>query len=78
MQVRECQTPLADMREEEEALLPKFQSECAGRLLNLDSVLRTETGDLEPLKEDAPRRIMWYKPMSCLGVIRPHRRDESW
>jgi hypothetical protein len=53
------------------------------------SVLRTELADLEPLEEDAPKRVLWYTPMSWLGVIRPHRRlgvirphsrdrDESW
>jgi hypothetical protein len=52
------------------------------------SVLRTELTDLEP-QEDAPKRVLWYTPMSWLGVIRPHRRlgvirphsrdrDESW
>jgi hypothetical protein len=44
----------------------------------VDSVLRTEMGSLEPQEEDAPKRVLWYKPMSWLGVIRPHRRDESW
>ncbi len=44
------------------------------------SVLRTELADLEPQEEDAPKRVLWYTPMSWLGVIRPHRRDrdESW
>ena len=28
--------------------------------------------------EDAPKRILFYKPMGWLGQIRPHRRDESW
>ncbi len=23
-------------------------------------------------------RLLFYKPMSWLGQIRPHRRDESW
>ena len=43
-----------------------------------DSVLRTEMADLEPQEEDAPRRDLCFKPMSCLGQIRPHRRDEAW
>ena len=43
-----------------------------------ESVLRTEMGDLESQEEDAPKRIHWYKPMSWLGQISPHRRDESW
>jgi hypothetical protein len=29
-------------------------------------------------EEDAPKRVLFYKPMSWLGQIRPHRRDESW
>jgi hypothetical protein len=33
---------------------------------------------LEPQEEDAPKRTLFYKPMSWLGQIRPHRRDESW
>ncbi len=34
---------------------------------------------LNPSHEDAPtRRVLWFKTMSCLGQIRPHRRDESW
>ncbi len=43
-----------------------------------ESVLRTEMADLEPQEEDAPKRTLFYKPMSWLGQIRPHRRDESW
>jgi hypothetical protein len=43
-----------------------------------DSVLRTEMASLESQEKDAPRRVLWYKPMSCLGQIRPHRRDETW
>ena len=39
-----------------------------------DSVLRTEMENLESEEEDAP----WYKPMSCLGQIRTHHRDEVW
>ena len=34
--------------------------------------------DLEPQEEDTPRRDLWFKPMSWLGQIRPHRRDEAW
>jgi hypothetical protein len=33
---------------------------------------------LESQKEDAPKRVLFFKPMSWLGQIRPHRRDESW
>jgi hypothetical protein len=27
---------------------------------------------------DARNRILFFKPMSCLGQIRPHRRNEAW
>ena len=43
-----------------------------------DSALCAEMGDLESQEEDAPRRILWCKPMGFLGVITPHRRDETW
>jgi hypothetical protein len=43
-----------------------------------DSVLRTEMVSLETQEEDAPRRVLWFKPMSWLGQIRSHRRDEAW
>jgi hypothetical protein len=43
-----------------------------------ESVLRTEMTDLESQEEDAPKRVLFFKPMSWLGQIRPHRRDESW
>ena len=43
-----------------------------------DLVLRTEMENLESEEEDVPRRVLWYKPMSWLGQIRPHRRDETW
>jgi hypothetical protein len=33
---------------------------------------------LESQEEDAPNRVLFFKPMSWLGQIRPHRRDESW
>jgi len=35
-------------------------------------------GGLESQEEDDPKRILFFKPMSWLGQIRPHRRDESW
>jgi hypothetical protein len=41
-----------------------------------DSVLRTEMTGLESQEEDVPKCILFYKPMSCLGQIRTHRRDE--
>ncbi len=34
--------------------------------------------DLESQEEDAPKRILVFKPMSWLGQIRSHRRDEAW
>jgi hypothetical protein len=43
-----------------------------------DSVLRTEMASLESQEEDAPGRVLWFRPMSWLGQIRPHRRDEAW
>ena len=43
-----------------------------------DSVLRTEMSDLESQEEDVPKRILFFKPMSWLGEIRSHRRDETW
>ena len=43
-----------------------------------ESVLKTEMAGLESQEEDAPKRILYFKPMSWLGQIRPHRRDESW
>ncbi len=43
-----------------------------------ESVLKTEMTGLESQEEDAPKRILFFKPMSWLGQIRPHRRDESW
>jgi hypothetical protein len=42
-----------------------------------DSALRTEMENLESDDEDASRRVLWYKPMSWLGQIRPQRRDEA-
>jgi hypothetical protein len=43
-----------------------------------DSVLRTEMAGLESQEEDAPNRILFFKPMSWLERIRPHHRDEAW
>jgi hypothetical protein len=31
-----------------------------------------------PNSDDSPRRFLFFNPMSWLGQIRPHRRDESW
>ncbi len=39
-----------------------------------DSVLRTEMPGLESQKEDDPKSILFFNPMSWLGQIRPHRR----
>ncbi len=43
-----------------------------------DSVLRTEMAGLESQEEDSPKRVLHFKPMSWLGQIRTHRRDEAW
>jgi hypothetical protein len=43
-----------------------------------ESVLTTEMAGLESQEEDTPKRILFFKPMSWLGQIRTHRRDESW
>ncbi len=43
-----------------------------------ESVLKMEMAGLESQEEDAPKRILFFKPMSWLGQIRSHRRDESW
>jgi hypothetical protein len=43
-----------------------------------DNVLRTEMAGIESQEEDAPKRILFFKPMSWLGQIRSHRRDETW
>jgi hypothetical protein len=43
-----------------------------------DSVLQTEMTGLESQEEDDPKRILFFKPMSWLGQIRSHRRDEAW
>ncbi len=43
-----------------------------------DSVLRTEMVALESQEEDTPKQILFFKPMSWLGRIRSHRRDETW
>ena len=43
-----------------------------------ESVLKTEMAGLESQEEDAPKRLLFFMPMSWLGQIRTHRRDESW
>jgi hypothetical protein len=43
-----------------------------------ESVLKTEMAGLESQEEDDPKRILFFNPMSWLGQIRTHRRDESW
>ena len=58
----------------EQLRLPRSQRIVAAAV---DSMLCTELADLEP-QEYSPKRVLWYKPMSWLGVIRPHHRDESW
>jgi len=37
-----------------------------------------EMADLESQEEDDPKCVLFSKPMSWLGQIRTHRRDESW
>ena len=58
----------------------QLSSRCQQRVVATveESVLRTEMAGLESQEEDAPKRILFFKPMSWLGQIRPHRRDESW
>ncbi len=43
-----------------------------------ESVLKMEMAGLESQEEDNPNRILFFKPMSWLRKISPHRRDESW
>ena len=43
-----------------------------------ESVLKTEMVGLESQEEDDPKSLLFFKPMSWLGQIRTHRRDESW
>jgi hypothetical protein len=43
-----------------------------------ESVLKTEMAGLESQEEDSPKCLLFFKPMSWLGQIRTHRRDESW
>jgi hypothetical protein len=43
-----------------------------------ESVLRMEMTGLESQEEDAPKCVLFYKPIGCLGHISPDRRDESW
>jgi hypothetical protein len=38
----------------------------------------TEMTGLESQEEDVPNRILFFKPMSWLGQIRSHRRNEYW
>ncbi len=43
-----------------------------------ESVLRMEMAGLESQEEDAQKCALFFKPMSWVGQIRTHRRDESW
>ncbi len=43
-----------------------------------DSVLRTEMAVLESQEEDAPKCVLFFKPMSWLRQIRSHSRYETW
>jgi hypothetical protein len=51
-----------------------------GWFLSLQDVLLTTTAHiaLESQEEDVPKCILFFKRMSCLGQLRPHRRDEAW
>ena len=55
----------------------QLSSRCQQRVVATveESVLRTEMAGLESQEEDAPKRVLFYKPMSWLGQIRSHRRD---
>ena len=58
----------------------QLSSLCQQRIVTTveESVLRTEMAGLESQEEDDPKCVLFYKPMSWLGQIRLHRRDESW
>ena len=43
-----------------------------------DSAPHPEMENLESDEEDVSRQVLWYKPMSWLGQISPHHRDEAW
>jgi hypothetical protein len=43
--------------------------------VSLDLVLCTEMEDLELQEGDDPKLVLWYTPMSWIGVIRSHHRD---
>ncbi len=43
-----------------------------------ESVLRMEMTGLESEEEDTSKHVLFFKPMSWLGQIRSHRRNESW
>jgi hypothetical protein len=43
----------------------------------VEESVKTEMAGLESQEEDAPKRILFFNPMSWLGQIRPDRRDES-
>jgi hypothetical protein len=61
-------------------IIEKKKSRCQQRVVATveESVLRMEMAGLESQEEDAPKCVLFYKPMSWLGQIRTHRRDESW
>jgi hypothetical protein len=42
-----------------------------------DPVLRTELTGLETHEVDAPKCVLFFKPINYLGQIRPHLRDEN-
>ncbi len=58
----------------------QLSSRCQQRIVATveESVLRMEMAGLESQEEDVSQRVLFYKTMTWLGQIRPHRRDESW
>ena len=43
----------------------------------VDSVLRRDGGPGTHSRQ-RPNRVLWYRPMAWVGVIRPTRKDEAW
>jgi hypothetical protein len=72
---RDIKLKYVGSRQSEELSLSSQQ-----RIVDTDeeSVLKTEMEGLESQEEDAPKCILFFNPMSWLGQIRSHRRDESW
>ncbi len=63
------------------AELKRVLKEDAGLELNVSKTTILPKGVsqlLESQEEDAPKKLLWYKPMGFLGANRSHRRDEAW